>query len=39
MNFRRIPELTWRYGYAYALAVMAGSSVVLYWFFKRRDWL
>jgi magnesium transporter len=39
MNFRHLPELTWRYGYAYALAVMAGSSVVLYWFFKRRDWL
>ena len=39
MNFHNIPELSWRYGYAYALGVMFASSAMLYWFFKRRDWL
>jgi magnesium transporter len=39
MNFHTIPELTWRYGYAYALALMFGSSAMLYVVFRRRDWL
>jgi magnesium transporter len=39
MNFRHIPELGWRYGYAYALALMAGSAYALYLMFKRRGWL
>jgi magnesium transporter len=39
MNFHTLPELTWRYGYAYALALMFGSSTLLYWMFKKRDWL
>lgn len=39
MNFRSIPELTWRYGYAYALTLMGLSGGVLFWVFRRRDWL
>ncbi len=39
MNFRHMPELGWRFGYAYALILMAGLSVFLYRFFKRKDWL
>jgi magnesium transporter len=39
MNFRHMPELSWRFGYPYALALMAGLSVFLYRFFKRKDWL
>lgn len=39
MNFEFIPELTWRYGYLWALAVMVASAVVPYWYFKRRGWL
>lgn len=39
MNFRTLPELTWRYGYGYALALMFGSASLLYWMFKKRDWL
>jgi len=39
MNFVHMPELTWRYGYPYAIAVMVLSALGLYWFFKRRDWL
>src|ERR671930_1282541 len=39
MNFRRIPELQWRYGYAYALVLMVAVSVTLYLVFKRRRWI
>lgn len=39
MNFVHMPELRWRYGYAYALGLMAASMFVLYRVFKRRDWL
>ena len=37
MNFEHMPELKWRYGYAFAWAIMiltAGS--ILYWFKKKR---
>ncbi|MGD9603821.1 MAG: magnesium transporter CorA family protein [Gammaproteobacteria bacterium] len=39
MNFGVMPELAWRYGYAWALGAMVGSAVVTYYFFKRRGWL
>ncbi len=39
MNFDHMPELHWQLGYPYALALMAGSSLGLYAFFKRRRWL
>src|SRR6185503_18926055 len=39
MNFRHMPELEWTFGYPLALAVMAGSAGVLYWIFRKRDWL
>jgi magnesium transporter len=39
MNFTHMPELSWRYGYPLALAVMLLSSGILYVMFKRRDWL
>jgi len=39
MNFRHMPELSWTYGYAYAIAVMVGASVVLWVWFKRSGWL
>ncbi|MCG3142297.1 MAG: Magnesium transport protein CorA [Anaerolineae bacterium] len=39
MNFEFMPELTWRYGYPYALALMAISAVMPYIFFKRKGWL
>jgi hypothetical protein len=34
-----MPELDWRWGYPMALAVMAGSALLLYRAFKKRDWL
>jgi magnesium transporter len=39
MNFTNMPELHWRYGYPYAMALMVGVSVVLYRVFKKRGWL
>ena len=39
MNFEHMPELSWQYGYAFALLLMFGSSAVLFWFFKRSGWL
>jgi len=39
MNFEWIPELHWRFGYFWGLALMVGSAVLPYWFFKRRGWL
>ena len=39
MNFRRMPELHWYYGYPFALALMAAVCATLYLAFKRRGWL
>jgi magnesium transporter len=39
MNFEHMPELSWTYGYPYAIALMIGAGVVLYAFFKRSGWL
>ncbi|HEY4397132.1 MAG TPA: magnesium/cobalt transporter CorA [Acidimicrobiia bacterium] len=39
MNFRDIPELDWAFGYPFALGLMLTLTIVLYTWFKRRDWL
>jgi len=39
MNFDHMPELHWRFGYIYALALMGGSALVLWVRFKRSGWL
>lgn len=39
MNFRHMPELEWRLGYAFALGLMAASAFVLYRVFRHRGWL
>lgn len=39
MNFERMPELGWPYGYAWAIALMVAAGVAPYWFFKRKGWL
>lgn len=39
MNFRFMPELDWRWGYPFALGLMLLSGGMLYWMFKKRDWL
>jgi magnesium transporter len=39
MNFQHMPELSWTYGYPYAIALMAGLGIVLWVWFKRSGWL
>ena len=39
MNFKRMPELDWAYGYPAALGVIAVACGILYYRFKRSGWL
>jgi magnesium transporter len=39
MNFKNMPELTWQYGYPFAIGLMLVAGGVLYLIFKRRGWL
>lgn len=39
MNFANMPEVGWRYGYAFALGLMILSSGATYYFFKKKNWL
>jgi magnesium transporter len=39
MNFDHMPELSWTYGYPYAIALMAGLCLILWVWFKRSGWL
>ena len=39
MNFRHMPELEWRYGYPYALALMVAVGFVLFRVFRGRGWI
>jgi magnesium transporter len=39
MNFDRMPELGWVFGYPFALTLMLLVSLTLYAIFKRRGWL
>jgi magnesium transporter len=38
MNFHDMPELSWRWGYPYGLALIALSTILPIWWFKRRGW-
>ncbi|RYZ22296.1 MAG: magnesium/cobalt transporter CorA [Chitinophagaceae bacterium] len=39
MNFHHMPELEWRGGYVFALALMVLASLLFLWIFKRKRWL
>jgi len=39
MNFENMPELSWPYGYAVAVCLMALSSAAPFMYFKHRHWL
>ena len=39
MNFERMPELGWAFGYPFALGLMVLSAVAPYWWFRHRGWL
>jgi magnesium transporter len=38
MNFKHMPELDWKYGYAAALALTLVSTLATYWYFKKKKW-
>ncbi len=39
MNFEHMPELEWRFGYLFALGLMASITFFGFRYFRRRDWL
>ncbi len=39
MNFDRMPELHWSYGYLFAWFLMLATAGILVFYFKRRGWL
>lgn len=39
MNFRVMPELSWKYGYAFALILMVASVFATWIYFKRKMWI
>ena len=39
MNFEILPELHWKWGYPYSLALMIGSAIAPFLYFRRRGWL
>jgi magnesium transporter len=39
MNFKRMPELEWAFGYPFALFLMVVAAVLPYYFFKWKRWL
>ena len=39
MNFKAMPELEWRLGYPFALALMLASVAAPFIFFRRKGWL
>ncbi|GAB2557545.1 magnesium and cobalt transport protein CorA [Nocardia heshunensis] len=39
MNFEHMPELSWTFGYPYALILIATLCGVLYWRLRKNDWL
>jgi magnesium transporter len=39
MNFRRLPELEWEWGYPFAIGLMLVSVAVPFVYFRRKGWL
>jgi len=39
MNFQAMPELNWRYGYPFAIALMVASVAAPFLYFRRKGWL
>jgi len=38
MNFKYIPELSWRWGYPMVMLVMAGVGAAMVYYFKKKKW-
>ncbi len=39
MNFDMMPELSWSFGYPFAIGLMIVSAILPYWYFKNKGWL
>ncbi|MES2704225.1 MAG: CorA family divalent cation transporter [Bacteroidota bacterium] len=39
MNFQHMPELTWKFGYPFAMGLMAVVVIGIYIWFKKKKWL
>ncbi|MEW6731212.1 MAG: magnesium/cobalt transporter CorA [Acidobacteriota bacterium] len=39
MNFQVMPELQWRWGYPMALGMIISIAIILYFYFRKIDWL
>ncbi|HHW04106.1 MAG TPA: magnesium/cobalt transporter CorA [Thermoanaerobacterales bacterium] len=39
MNFRYMPELSWRWGYPFALLLMALTALGLLYYFRKKKWI
>lgn len=39
MNFKHFSVFDWEYGLEFSLVTMVASVFVLYWFFRKKDWL
>ena len=39
MNFEHMPELKWLWGYPFALSLMFGIDIYLWFRFRRAGWL
>jgi magnesium transporter len=39
MNFRRMPELEWQFGYPLTLGLMAAVCLAIFLWFRRRGWM
>jgi len=38
MNFPKMPELQWKYGYEFAMGLTILTTAATYWYFKRKKW-
>ena len=38
MNFKDVPELSWKHGYWVAASIVLISTAATYWYFRRRKW-
>jgi magnesium transporter len=39
MNFRHMPELSWRWGYSGVLGLMLAVAAVMLAYFRKKNWL
>jgi magnesium transporter len=39
MNFHYMPELEWKFGYLFSILIMIAVTVIIYLWFKKKDWL